>query len=65
VMFGLMLIPMAGLRLMWSPPYDNNNVSVLDSIRGRVIVLVGGYDVVNCKVGGCGGGVEGLVSLIS
>jgi hypothetical protein len=50
MMFGLMLIPMAGLRLMWSLPYGNNNVTVLDSIRGRVIVLVGGYDVVNCKV---------------
>jgi hypothetical protein len=31
-MFGLMLIPMARLRLMWSPPYGNDNVTVLDSI---------------------------------
>jgi hypothetical protein len=65
MMFGLMLIPMERLRLMWSPPYGNNNVMVLDSIRGRVIVLVGGYDEVNCKVVDvCGGNVESLLSLI-
>jgi hypothetical protein len=31
-MFRLMLISMARLRLMWSPRYGNDNVTVLDNI---------------------------------
>jgi hypothetical protein len=45
-----MLLSMARLRLTWSPPYGNDNGSVGQHIRGKVIVLAGGYDDTICKV---------------